>query len=74
MKSGIHPTMHQDATITCSTCKTVYTLPCTKPEISVEVCRMCHPAYTGKKQTDHKGGRVERFRQRMAAAETIKNK
>jgi large subunit ribosomal protein L31 len=42
-------------------------IPSTIKEQSVEVCRMCHPIYTGKKQTEAKGGRVERFRKRMAA-------
>lgn len=72
MKSGIHPTVHDGATYTCSTCKTVFTIPSVKEETSIEVCRMCSPAYTGKKQTEHKGGRVERFRKRMAATEAKK--
>jgi large subunit ribosomal protein L31 len=72
MKSGIHPTVYNDATITCSTCKTVFEFSSTLPELSVEICRMCHPAYTGKKQTEHKGGRVERFRKRMAASQDTK--
>jgi large subunit ribosomal protein L31 len=69
MKTGIHPTMHDDAKTTCTTCKTVFMIPSTIKEQSVEVCRMCHPIYTGKKQTEAKGGRVERFRKRMAAGQ-----
>lgn len=67
MKTGIHPTMYGDAKITCTTCKTVFAIPSTVKDIHVEVCRMCHPIYTGKKQTEVRGGRVERFRKRMAA-------
>lgn len=67
MQTGIHPTLYADAKTICITCKTVFMIPSTIQEQSVEVCRMCHPVYTGKKQTEAKGGRVERFRKRMAA-------
>lgn len=68
MKTGIHPTVHMDAKTSCSTCKTVFLIPSTIKEQSVEVCRMCHPIYTGKKQTEARGGRVERFRKIQAAS------
>ena len=67
MRSAIHPTMHMDAKTTCSTCGAIFKIPSTVKEQSVEVCRMCHPIYTGKKQAELRGGRVERFRKRMAA-------
>jgi large subunit ribosomal protein L31 len=67
MKPGIHPTIYADATITCTTCGSVFAIPCTVQELKVEACRNCHPVYTGKKTTEAKGGRVERFRKRMAA-------
>ena len=66
MKAAIHPETFQDAKVTCSTCGTVYQIPSTVKEQQVEVCRTCHPVYTGKAQTEAKGGRVERFRKRMA--------
>ena len=68
MKSGIHPQVHDDATVTCTTCGATFTIPGTVKEMSVERCRECHPVYTGKEQKEMKGGRVERFRQRMAKA------
>jgi ribosomal protein L31 len=68
MKTGIHPVMHKDAKTTCTTCKTVFLIPSTVKEQQVEVCRMCHPIYTGKKQTEARGGRVERFRKIQAAS------
>ena len=74
MKKGIHPEVHKDAKATCSTCKAVYLIPSTVKEISVETCRMCHPIYTGKKQTDMKGSRIDRFRKRMAATKTKEEK
>lgn len=65
MKKGIHPPVFKDATTTCSTCGTVYAIPSTVQVMQIEVCRGCHPVYTGKKQIDARGGRVERFKKRL---------
>ncbi len=67
MKPDIHPQMFQDAKMTCTMCGAVYQIPSTIKEQSVEVCRSCHPVYTGKAQKEARGGRVERFRKRMSA-------
>jgi len=74
MKKGIHPELHQDAKATCANCKAVFLIPSTLKEVSVETCRMCHPIYTGKKQTDMKGSRIDRFRKRAAASVKPKKK
>lgn len=68
MKPGIHPTMHQDAKTTCSNCQSVYLIPSTIEEQTVETCRNCHPIYTGKQQKDLRGGRVDRFKARLEKA------
>lgn len=68
MKSGIHPEVHKGAKTTCTTCGAVFEIPSTIAEQSVEACRMCHPVYTGKQQTERRGGRIERFRKRAEAA------
>lgn len=68
MKSGVHPTVHEDAKTTCSTCNAVYLIPSTIKEQTVETCRACHPIYTGKKQKDMRGGRIDRFKKRSEAA------
>lgn len=68
MKTDIHPEVHKDAVCKCTTCNTVFEIPSTIKEQAVEICRFCHPMYTGKKQAEQKGGRVERFRKRMAAS------
>jgi len=67
MKTGIHPEMFMDAKTTCSNCKTVFEIPSTVKEQQVETCRACHPIYTGKQQKEARGGRIDRFRKRMAA-------
>ena len=74
MKAAIHPQMFQDAKATCSTCKAVFLIPSTVKEVSVETCRMCHPIYTGKKSTEVRGGRVERFRKLQAAGKGTSKK
>lgn len=67
MKKAIHPEVYKDAKATCSACSAVFLIPSTEKEVTVETCRMCHPIYTGKKQTEVRGGRIEQFRKRMAA-------
>jgi len=68
MKDGIHPETHKKAKTTCTTCNSVFEIPSTAEEQKVESCRNCHPVFTGKKRKEMKGGRVERFRKRMAAS------
>ena len=67
MKSAIHPTMFKNGKTTCLSCKTVFLIPSTVEEQQVEICRMCHPIYTGKQQKDLRGGRVDRFKKRQEA-------
>ena len=64
MKKGVHPQVFKNASTTCSTCGSVFQIPSTVETMSVEVCRMCHPIYTGKKQVETRGGRIDRFRKR----------
>lgn len=74
MKDGIHPKLHTDAKTTCTTCGTVYEIPSTLKEQTVEVCRNCHPIYTGKAQKDLRGGRVDRFKQRLQKSQEKQGK
>ncbi len=41
-------------------------------DISVEVCSACHPLFTGQQKFLDTAGRVDKFNQRMAAAEKKK--
>ena len=65
MKPGIHPTYHQ-ATVTCASCNTTFTVGSTSPSLRVDVCSNCHPFYTGKQKLVDTGGRVERFQRKLA--------
>ena len=68
MQADIHPTLHDDATITCASCSAVYTVRTTRPEAKVAICASCHPFFTGKKRLVDTEGRVDRFRRRYQMA------
>lgn len=74
MKSDIHPQVHEKCVVTCTTCNAEFHIPGTIEEAKVETCRNCHPIYTGKKQKETKGGRIDRFRKRMAASQQKQDK
>ena len=67
MKTDIHPKYFENAIITCA-CGASYTAGSTKEKLHVEVCRACHPFYTGAEKIIDTAGRVERFKARSAAA------
>jgi len=67
MKKEIHPTYHPKAQITCS-CGNVMEVGSTAESMRVDSCSACHPFYTGKQKQVEKGGRVERFREKVAKA------
>lgn len=62
--------MFPKARTTCTSCGAHYDIPATVEKQSVEICRACHPIYTGKAVKEARGGRVERFRKRQAAGKT----
>ena len=68
MKTDIHPT-YAEATVVCS-CGNTFTTRSTKADLKVEICSNCHPFYTGKQKFVDTGGRLERFRQKLASTST----
>lgn len=62
MKQGIHPE-YKVATVHCA-CGNTFKTRSTLEDISVEICSVCHPFFTGKQKLVDTAGRVERFRQR----------
>lgn len=71
MREGIHPD-YTDATVKCS-CGNKFTTRSTQSELSVELCDLCHPFYTGQQKFVDTGGRVQRFADKFGggAAETV---
>jgi len=67
MKQGIHPEYTETA-VKCS-CGNTFTTRATVTSISAELCNECHPFYTGKQKLVDTGGRVDRFKRKLAKAE-----
>ncbi|MGH7709288.1 MAG: 50S ribosomal protein L31 [Vulcanimicrobiaceae bacterium] len=68
MKQKIHPTWHREARVHCA-CGNVFTTGSTLKEINVEICSACHPLFTGQQKLIDTAGRVDKFNQRVLAAE-----
>lgn len=73
MKTEIHPQYYIDAKVTCS-CGNHFVVGATQKDISVEICSACHPYFTGNEKVIDAAGRVEKFKNRRAAATTSKAK
>ncbi|MFN7182029.1 MAG: 50S ribosomal protein L31 [Planctomycetota bacterium] len=64
MKKGIHPKF-VECTVTCG-CGNTFKTYSTKEKISVEVCNVCHPFFSGKEKFIDTAGRVEKFKRKYA--------
>lgn len=64
MKEGIHPE-YREARIVCA-CGNVIETRSTQEQLSVEICAVCHPFYTGKQRLVDTAGRVERFNRKYS--------
>lgn len=71
MKANIHPQFFQ-ATVTCGSCGTKFTLGSTQENIHVELCSKCHPFYTGQDRFVDSANQIEKFRERAKISEQIK--
>ncbi len=66
MKDGIHP-KYEVCIIKCACGETVETKSTKGGEMKVEICSKCHPFFTGKQKFVDAGGRVDKFKKRIAA-------
>ena len=73
MKQGLHPE-YQNVVIKCACGNEVQTRSTKGGEMHVEICSKCHPFYTGKQKFVDTGGRVDKFKKRLAAANALKQK
>ena len=67
MQAGIHP-KYEEVVIKCACGETVTTRSTKGTEVRVEICSKCHPFYTGKQKFVDVGGRVDKFKKRLAAS------
>ena len=72
MKQKIHPNWYPEAKVHCA-CGSAFTTGSTMKEIGVEICSACHPLFTGQQKFIDTAGRVDKFNQRLAAAEQKKS-
>jgi large subunit ribosomal protein L31 len=66
MKKEIHPDYVVTA-VKCG-CGNSFTTRSTRPELKVDICNVCHPFYTGKLKFIDTAGRIEKFKNKFAAA------
>jgi large subunit ribosomal protein L31 len=71
VKDKIHPKWFPEARVHCA-CGNTFTTGSTLKEIAVEICSACHPLFTGQQKFVDTAGRVDKFNQRVAAAERKK--
>ncbi|MGE3164045.1 MAG: 50S ribosomal protein L31 [Planctomycetota bacterium] len=64
MKADIHP-KYQEVNVSCA-CGNRFTTRATVAELSLDICNVCHPFYTGRQKFVDTAGRVEKFQQRFA--------
>jgi len=62
MKSDIHPE-YVECQVSCA-CGNAFATHSTVPKISVDICNVCHPFYTGKQKFVDAAGRVEKFQRK----------
>lgn len=64
MKDGIHP-KYVETTVKCG-CGNTFKTRSTKKDLTVDICNVCHPFYTGKLKFIDTGGRIEKFQKKFA--------
>lgn len=62
VKPDLHP-VYKLSTVTCA-CGNSFETRSTSSAISVEVCNLCHPYFTGRQRIVDTAGRVDRFRRK----------
>ena len=65
MKEGIHPNYHEVEVVCACGAKFNSRSTVHGDTIRVEICRNCHPLYTGKRKLVDSTGRVDKFKKRF---------
>lgn len=73
MQKEIHPKFYEKAEVKCA-CGEHFTVGSTKEKIQVEICRSCHPFFSGQEKIIDTAGRVERFKKRASSSVRKKKK
>lgn len=67
MRANIHPKFFDNATVICS-CGNKYTIGSTQEVIHVELCKKCHPFYTGEQRFVDSASRIKKFQTKQEKA------
>lgn len=70
MKKDIHP-KYYEVVASCA-CGAQFKTGSTLKEIRVDICSNCHPLFTGKQKIVDTEGRVDKFKKKLAVAQTAK--
>jgi large subunit ribosomal protein L31 len=65
MKPETHPD-YEEISVTCSCGNKFKTRSTVGRDLTIVVCSLCHPFYTGKQKIVDTAGRVEKFRQKYS--------
>ena len=65
MKEAIHPN-YEEAKVICACGETFVTRSTKGGDIRIDICSKCHPFFTGKQKFVDAGGRVDKFKKRLA--------
>lgn len=65
MKEAIHP-KYETIHVTCSCGNKFETRSTLGSDLSIEVCSLCHPFYTGQQKIVDTAGRVDSFNKKFA--------
>lgn len=68
MQKNLHPAWNHAAQVTCA-CGNTFTTGSKQDTLQVDICSKCHPFFTGEMRFVDRQGRVDKFRQRMEAAQ-----
>lgn len=68
MKQGIHP-KYEKVVVKCA-CGNTFEAMSTKTDLTVDICNVCHPFYTGKQKIVDTAGRVEKFNRKYNIKDT----
>lgn len=71
MKPNMHP-VYETITAHCQ-CGNAFETRSTSKTLSVEVCAVCHPYFTGKQRIMDTAGRIDRFRRKYASEPAAKS-
>ncbi len=68
MQKDIHPN-YTETTFKCACGNTIKTKSTVEGDVvTVDVCSNCHPFYNNQQKRIEKGGRISRFKERLAAS------